>query len=58
MIGDLNGDKTVDVYDLIALRKAVLKKACIAEGDFNKDKELGVADLVSMQSFLLGKKSN
>ena len=54
IMGDLNGDKTVDVFDLIALRKAVLSKKFIYEGDFNRDKEMGVADLVSMQIFLLG----
>ena len=52
--GDMNGDKSVDVYDLIELRKAVLKKSYLKNGDFNKDGELGVADLVSMQTFLLG----
>lgn len=54
IMGDVNGDKTVDVFDLIALRKAVLSKKFIYEGDFNRDKEMGVADLVSMQIFLLG----
>ena len=54
ILGDMNGDETVDVYDLIALRKTVLSKKFIYEGDFNRDKEMGVADLVSMQIFLLG----
>ena len=54
-IGDMNGDKTLDVYDIILLRKAVLKKVYIPEGDFNKDGEVNLADLISMQNFLLGR---
>lgn len=57
ILGDMNGDKTVDVFDLIALRKAVLKKAYSKSGDFNGDGELGVADLVAMQRFLLNGKT-
>ena len=55
ILGDMNGDETVDVYDLISLRKAVLKKAYSMSGDFNGDNELGVADLVALQNFLLGR---
>ena len=56
VMGDMNGDRIADVFDLIALRKAVLKKEYNKNCDFNSDGELGVADLVALQRFLLNGK--
>lgn len=59
--GDLNGDGSVDVFDVIKLRKMLLQNM---KGDpsweenfadINEDNEFGVADLVAMQNYLLGR---
>ena len=59
--GDLNGDRSSDVFDVIYLRKLLLKNM---EGDpaweeiyadVNGDGEFNIADLVALQNYLLGK---
>lgn len=58
---DLNNDDSIDVFDVIYLRKMLLKNM---EGsgyfgaitlDVNRDGEFGVADLVAMQNYILGR---
>ncbi len=55
--GDLNNDGTVDVFDLVLMRKTILNnKISHAErrvSDLNGDTDINVADAVIMQKFLL-----
>ena len=57
ILGDLNNDGIVDVFDLVLMRKSVLnKKISHAErrvSDLNGDASIDVADAVIMQKFLL-----
>ena len=59
--GDLNGDNSVDVFDVIQMRKLLLKNM---EGnpmweeiyaDVNGDNEFNIADIVAMQNYILGR---
>ena len=59
--GDFNNDDSVDVFDLIHLKKMLLNKmkdtssfGSIA-ADVNRDGEFNVADLVAMQNYILGR---
>jgi len=55
IFGDVNWDGTTDVFDVIALRKAVIRNEYNYNDDMNGDGELGIADLVSLQNYLLGR---
>lgn len=57
LLGDLNYDMRVDVFDLVLMRKNVVsgQNEFLEEADLNGDGSVGVADLVIMQEFLLGK---
>ncbi len=55
IFGDVNRDGTTDVFDVIALRKAVIRNEYNYNDDMNGDGELGIADLVSLQNYLLGR---
>ncbi len=60
-VGDLNSDGSVDVFDFVLMKKAVIDKNTIsgknmlAAADVNGDKEIGIADLVLLQNYLLSK---
>ncbi len=58
-LGDLNLDGSVDVYDMVALRKYLLSHTDADDweekrADVNKDGEVGMADLIMLQRYLLG----
>jgi alpha-L-fucosidase 2 len=60
--GDINGDRHVDVFDMIRYRKALtsdveLTGLSLSNADVNGDSETGVADAVMLQKLLLGKAS-
>ena len=70
MVGDLNYDGTINVYDMILMRQALFRDYDLDNysdidalearswdrqvADINSDKKISVADLVSMQNFLTG----
>lgn len=55
--GDLNGDGTVDTFDLVLLRQAVTDGGCdrFDEADLDADGELTETDLTLQSEFLMGK---
>jgi alpha-L-fucosidase 2 len=60
--GDINGDRHVDVFDMIRYRKALtsdvkLTGLSLSNADVNGDSEAGIADAVMLQKLLLGKAS-
>lgn len=59
-IGDINMDGVIDGFDMIALRKLLIKghgssPASESYSDLNGDKKVNTADLVLLQRYLLGK---
>lgn len=52
--GDLNGDESVDVFDLVLMRKAVVEKSNDPIYDINHDDQVTVADLVALHNRLMG----
>ena len=57
--GDVNRDGVVDVYDMILLRKTVIRLSAKSDippmnSDVNGDGSVNIADIVSLQKFLLG----
>ena len=57
--GDVNRDGVVDVYDMILLRKTVIRLSAKSDippmnSDVNGDGSVNIADVVSLQKFLLG----
>ena len=60
--GDLNGDRRVDVFDMVRFRKALaneikLTGLSLSNADMNADSETGIADAVLLQRQLLGRDS-
>ena len=58
--GDVNGDRRVDVFDMLRYRKALTKEIKLtglglSNADLNADKETGIADALLLQKYLLGK---
>ena len=59
LIGDINCDGVIDVFDLAPLRKGILNMIigtakAPANSDINGDGDVNVADLVLLQRYLLG----
>ena len=54
ILGDINNDEVIDVYDVISLRKAVIVGSKSEELDLNGDKEVNIADLVKLQRYIQG----
>lgn len=59
-IGDINMDGSVDSFDMVALRRMLIKgKESEGEaklfGDVNCDGKINIADMVRLQQYLLGK---
>ncbi len=58
--GDINGDETTDVFDMILMRRALTEpltdKRQILAADTNSDGEINSSDAVLLQKFLLGAK--
>ena len=60
--GDVNGDRRVDVFDMIRYRKALTEQVkltglSLSNADVNGDSETGIADAVMLQKLLLGRTS-
>lgn len=61
IVGDINYDMTVDIYDLIEMRGIILDNPAMVSAqqlaalDLNGDKDCNVADLVLMQQYLIGR---
>ena len=61
MVGDVNSDMSVDIFDMITMRKIILNpeladtKQIKAAADTNGDNEVNIADAVTMQNYLLGR---
>ena len=53
ILGDVNGDGVVDVFDVIAGRKALLKGAYTKGGDVDMSGKFELSDLVQIQKFVL-----
>jgi hypothetical protein len=58
--GDVNGDREVDIFDVLRFRKALIKQTelsglGLSNSDLNSDSESNVADLLLLQKFMLGK---
>ena len=58
--GDINGDRVVDIFDMVRYRKALIEEITLSglglsNADMNADKETGVADALLLQKYLLGK---
>jgi arabinogalactan endo-1,4-beta-galactosidase len=58
ILGDINSDGVIDVFDAVALRRAILTGDRSAELDLNGDGETGIADLIKLQRYLLGEADN
>lgn len=54
ILGDINNDEVIEVYDVISLRKAVIVGSKSEELDLNGDKEVNIADLVKLQRYIQG----
>ena len=58
LMGDLNSDGTVDMFDVIACRKAIIREDYTGynakAGDYNGNNKLDVADLIMLNRFVLG----
>lgn len=59
-MGDVNQDNSVDIFDMVALRRMLIQGYTGQNGskynaDVNLDGKVNIADLVLLQNFLLGK---
>ncbi len=58
LVGDVNGDGTVNAKDLVALKKYLLlaaTKDTVPNGDINKDGEINASDMIRLVRILLEK---
>lgn len=55
LMGDLNEDGIINIYDLIILKKAVLNGGYYKAGDLDKDGQNTVTEIIALQKYLLGK---
>jgi hypothetical protein len=51
--GDMNGDGTINVLDIIEIIGFIMDNQYVQEGDYNGDGELNVVDIVSIVSLIL-----
>lgn len=51
--GDINGDRIVDAFDMVLLRRAVIQQTTNTECDINNDGTVNIADLVVLRNFLI-----
>ncbi len=54
ILGDINEDGIIDVFDVVAMRKVLLRNEKSLQYDLNSDNTVGIADLVKLQRFILG----
>ncbi len=52
-LGDLNGDGSLSVADVVLLRKAILAEQFFSNGDLNEDGKLTVTDVVLLRNAIL-----
>ena len=57
IMGDINADGIVNIYDLIFLKKAVLNGTYSQAGDFDYDGKNSVTDIIVLQKYLLNMKT-
>ncbi|WP_295086755.1 dockerin type I domain-containing protein [Ruminococcus sp.] len=53
--GDLNGNNKIDIYDVLSMRKEVVKGTYNKTLDFNCDNSIDSADLTILNDYVLGK---
>ena len=53
MLGDINGDSTLNILDLVSLVNLVLSNDYINTGDINEDGTLNILDVVLLASLIL-----
>jgi len=53
MLGDINGDSTLNILDLVSLVNLVLSNEYINTGDLNEDGTLNILDVVLLANFIL-----
>ena len=54
MLGDINGDSTLNILDLVSLVNVVLSNEYINAGDLNEDGTLNILDVVLLVNLILG----
>ena len=53
MLGDINGDSTLNILDLVSLVNLVLSNEYINTGDLNEDGTLNILDVVLLANLIL-----
>ena len=53
MLGDINGDSTLNILDLVSLVNVVLSNEYINAGDLNEDGTLNILDVVLLANLIL-----
>jgi alpha-L-fucosidase 2 len=58
--GDINGDRVVDIFDMVRYRKALIEEITLSglaysNADMNADNKNNVADILLLQKQILGK---
>ena len=54
MYGDVNGDGSVDVIDIVMVVGYILDGLYNTEGDVNEDGVLNILDIVTLTTLILG----
>ena len=54
LFGDINGDGSVNVMDIVLLVNYILNDLYITEGDMNDDGTLNILDIVTLTTIILG----
>jgi len=54
ILGDINGDSTLNILDLVSLVNLVLSNEYINAGDLNEDGTLNILDVVLLVNLILG----
>ena len=54
LFGDINGDGSVNVMDIVLLVNYILNDLYITEGDINEDGTLNILDIVTLTTIILG----
>jgi len=54
LYGDINGDGSVDVIDIVMVINYILDGSYITEADVNEDGVLNILDIVTLITFILG----
>ena len=54
MLGDVNGDQTVNIQDIIVLVNMILSGSTDSSGDINADGTINILDVVQIVNLILG----